>query len=105
MGFRNLPQDNAAQLADLITVRAGQVSSMALTRIGDPIGATLLAFAEGENVSEEAYPGDALYYLVEGEAQINGHAMVAGDVLMVPGGTLHAVNPAGAAKLLQIIFS
>lgn len=108
MPFRNLPTDAAAPLASLVNAKPGTVSSMALTRLGDPIGATLLAFAEGESVSDETYPGDTLYYLVEGLADIvlpNGPAtMRTGDVLRVPAGTMHAVEPRIATKLLQICF-
>ena len=108
MPFRNLPTEAAAPLASLIDARPGQVSSMALTRLGDPIGATLLAFSEGESVSEERYPGDTLYYLVEGAAQIRfadrSVAMAAGDVLRVPADVEHAVEPTRATKLLQICF-
>jgi mannose-6-phosphate isomerase-like protein (cupin superfamily) len=108
MPFRNLPIEAAAPLASLIDARPGQVSSMALTRLGDPIGATLLAFSDGESVSEERYPGDTLYYLVEGAAQIRfadrSVAMAAGDVLRVPANEEHAVEPTCASKLLQICF-
>lgn len=109
MPFRNLPTEAAAPLASLIDARPGQVSSMSLTRLGDPVGATLLAFAEGESVSEEVYPGDALYYLIEGETDIKlpdrRVAMRAGDVLRVPAGTEHAVEPQTAIKLLQVVFT
>ena len=108
MPFRNLPTEEAVPLASLISSRPGQVSSMALTRLGDPIGATLLAFSEGESVSEERYPGDTMYYLVEGKAQIrfadHSIAMAAGDVLRVPADVEHAVEPTCATKLLQICF-
>lgn len=109
MPFRNLPTEEAAPLSSLIETRPGQVSSMSLTRLGDPVGATLLAFAEGESVSEEVYPGDMLYYLIEGETDIKFPdrriAMHAGDVLRVPAGVEHAVEPLSAIKLLQISFT
>ena len=105
MPFKNLPTGSASPLASLVEARAGQVSSRSLTRIGDPLAATLLAFAEGESVSEETYVGDTLYYLVEGSAVVNGVRMTAGDVLKVPGGTPHAVVPASAAKVLQLTLA
>lgn len=102
MPFKNLPTGSATPLATLVEARPGQVSSRSLTRIGDPLAATLLAFAEGESVSEETYAGDTLYYLVEGKAEVNAVQMTAGDVLKVPAGTPHAVRPAPAAKILQL---
>ena len=106
MSFRNLPTEAAAPLASLIDVRPGQVSSMSFTRLGDPVSCTLLAFAAGESVSEEVYPSDTLYLVVEGATDIvfpDRRVRVAGgEVLMVPAGTEHAVEPEGAAKLLQV---
>ena len=102
MPFKNLPTGSAAPLVTLVEARPGQVSSRSLTRIGDPLAATLLAFAEGESVSEETYAGDTLYYLVEGKAEVNAVQMTAGDV---PAGTIstsHAVRPVPAAKILQL---
>ena len=105
MGFRNLPTGAAAPLASLVEARAGQVSSRTLTRIGDPLAAALLSFAEGESVSEERYPGGTLYYLVEGAATINGCELVAGDVLLVEKDVEHAVLPKGPCKLLQLTLA
>lgn len=103
--FRNLPGETAAALSEMISVRKNQVVSMALTR-GSGTSITLLAFAEGEDVSEEQYFGDTLYYTVEGEAVIRrGERDIpvrAGEVLMVPAGTLHEVRGKGAFKILQI---
>ena len=106
MGLKNLPSISAVPLADLIDAAPGTVSSMTLTRLDDACDITLLAFAEGESVSEESYEGDTLYYLVEGRASITlpggPVGMRAGEVLAVPAGTLHGVEPCGAIKLLQI---
>ena len=106
MPFRNLPTEVASPLASLIDTHPGQVSSMALTRLGDPVAAALLAFAAGESVSEEVYPGDTLYLVAEGVVDVvfsdRRVPVAAGDVLMVPAGVEHAVEPQGAAKLLQV---
>ena len=106
MGLRNLPTQEPAQLAGLIAAGTHQVSSMGLASFDAPVDMTLLAFSEGEEVSEEAYDGDTLYYLVEGAADIvfsdRTVRMSAGDVLMVPRGVLNAVRSAGAFKVLQI---
>lgn len=107
MGLRNLPTEHAAALAGLVTCRPGQVSSMALTAYGDAASAALFAFSAGESVSEEAYEGDVLYLLAEGEAHISlpdrTERLDAGDVLMVPRGVPHGIEGPGAFKVLQVI--
>ncbi len=108
MGFRNLPTDAAASLDSLIDAKPGCVSSMGLAQPDDPVAFTLLAFAEGESVSEEEYPGDTFYLVVEGMVDIvlpdRSVPMHMGDVLHVPAGVLHAVEPKGALKLLQVSY-
>ena len=107
MPLRNLPTDVAASLAQMIDIRPGQVSSMALTRNAG-FDLTLLAFASGESVSEEEYFGDVLYYLVEGAACVvlpeSRIVLETGQVLRVPAHVEHAVEDAGGEgfKLLQL---
>ncbi len=103
--LRNLPTEGAEALAELVSVRNNQVISMALTR-DSKIQMMLLAFAEGEDVSEEQYFGDTLYYVLEGTAMICREEkeiiVTTGEVLMVPAGIIHAVRGKGAFKILQI---
>ena len=106
MGLRNLPTDRPEKLSGLITCHPGQVSSMALTSLGDATSMTLLAFSAGEGVSEEVYEGDTLYLLAEGQACVTlpeGPVNLrAGEALMVPRGVPHAIGNTGAFKVLQI---
>ena len=106
MGLKNLPTAAPEQLASLLTNRPGQVSSMALAQLGNIVAITLMAFAEGESVSEEAYEGDTLYYVLEGAADVvfaeRRERLGTGAALMVPKGQLHAVEAAEAFKMLQI---
>ena len=104
--LRNLPVDDARQLADLIQVRPRQVVSMALSK-SEFVQMTLFAFDKGESVSEEAYFGDTLYYSVEGVLQIvlSGNdikELSPGKLIMIPAGTLHAVQGKDEFKMLQI---
>ena len=106
MTLRNLPLEEAFTLAEKITCRPGQVSSMGLTTFGSTCDMTLLAFAEGESVSEETYAADVLYVALEGQPTIvfpdKRVAIPAGQMLVVPAGVLHAVEGLGAFKILQI---
>lgn len=103
--LRNLPTQRGETLAAMIEVRPGRVVSMALSR-NEHCQMTLLAFGEGESVSEEQYFGDTFYYVLEGEMPLciekKTHLLRTGDCMAVPAGVLHAVGGAGAFKLLQI---
>ncbi|WP_418736723.1 cupin domain-containing protein, partial [Dysosmobacter sp.] len=79
--------------------------SMALSR-SEHCQMTLLAFGDGESISEERYFGDTVYYVLEGDMplRLEGHEVClgAGDCLAVPAQTTHAIGGNGPFKLLQI---
>ena len=103
--LRNLPTDDPAALAGLIDIRPARVVSMALTR-SEHCQMTLLAFGDGESVSEERYFGDTLYYVLEGSMPVYQEdkktVLRAGACMAVPAGVTHAIGGAGPFKLLQI---
>ena len=103
--LRNLPVQEPKALAGLIDIAPGRVVSMALSRSEHCI-MTLLAFADGESVSEEQYLGDTVYYVLEGTMPISLESrqvsVAAGQCFLVPGGTPHAVGGTEPFKLLQI---
>ena len=103
--LRNLPTQQPEALRDLIQIQPGRVVSMALSK-SDHCLMTLLAFADGESVSEEQYFGDTLYYVLEGVMPITLDGSVvrieAGQCYLVPAGKLHAVGGTEPFKLLQI---
>ena len=95
--LRNLPVQQPAALRELISIQPGRVVSMALSR-SEHCQMTLLAFGDGESISEERYFGDTVYYVLEGHEVRLG----AGDCLAVPAQTTHAIGGSGPFKLLQI---
>lgn len=103
--LRNLPVDHPEELAGLIEIRPGRVVSMALSR-SEHCQMTLLAFGDGESVSEERYFGDTLYYVLEGSMPVyqkdKETVLRAGACMAVPAGVTHAIGGAGPFKLLQI---
>ena len=108
MGIRNVPRDVPARLSDLVSARPGTVASRSLTRSASA-SMTLLAFAAGESVSEEAYRDDVMYLVVEGSAVLSLPAgeveLDCGETIVVDAGVLHAVrgaNPDEGFKILQI---
>lgn len=106
--MRNLPTQQPAPLAQLIDIQPGRVVSMAMGK-GEHCQMTLLAFGDGESVSEECYFGDTLYYVLEGALSVSAerhtHRLYAGDCLAVPAQTPHEVAAPQGCKLLQIISS
>ena len=106
--LRNLPTGEPEQLAGLIAVQPGRVVSMAMSR-SQHCQMTLLAFGDGESVSEECYFGDTLYYVLEGGLSVTLEGAVrqlrTGDRLAVPAGTSHAVAAPEGCKQLQITLS
>ena len=58
--LRNLPTQQPQQLTQLIQIQPGRVVSMAMSR-QEHCQMTLLAFGDGESISEECYFGDTLY--------------------------------------------
>lgn len=108
MTLKNLPLENAQNLADLITPKHNQVVSMALSK-SDNVQVTLFTFADKETVSEEEYLGDTMYYIVEGETYVgqkgNKTLLKTGDVFSVPAHTLHEIGGKGAFKVLQITIN
>lgn len=103
--LRNIPLDHAESFAQMISIQPDRVVSMALSR-NEHCQMTLLAFADGESVSEEQYFGDTLYYVLEGEMPliVKSKEIVihAGECIAVPANVLHAVGGTKPFKLLQI---
>ena len=99
--LRNLPVQQPAALSELISIQPGRVVSMALSR-SEHCQMTLLAFGDGESISEERYFGDTVYYVLEGDMplRLEGHEvrLGAGDCLAVPAQTTHAIGGNGPFK-------
>lgn len=103
--LKNVPNTEVAALEGLISIREGQIVSMAMSR-SDQTQIVLFAIAAGELISEEIYPGDTLYYVLSGGIQIRQDQEVllvrAGEVLAVCADILHSLQALQDTKLLQI---
>lgn len=103
--LRNVPTRQPENLAQLIAIQQGRVVSMAMSR-GEHCQMTLLAFGDGESISEECYFGDTLYYVVDGTLSVSmgggTYTLLTGQCLAVPARTEHAIAAPGGCKLLQI---
>ena len=105
--FKHLPEEPQA-LADLIEIRPGRVVSMSLSR-SECCQMMVMAVSQGEEVTAEEYPGDTLYYVLEGVMPLyrDGvrHDLQKGEIAAVPRGVPHAIGGAGDFKILQLILT
>lgn len=105
MSLRNLSETKAENLNSLVEIKPRQVVSMAISK-NEHANITLLAFADGEDLSEEVYPQDTLYFVLEGTMSVDSDKdsipVSAGQVLKVPAGKTHRLSAKKAFKIMQI---
>ena len=105
--FKNLPE-TPQKLADLIEIKKGRVISMNLSQ-QESCRMMLIAVSAGEDITAEQYPGDTLYYVLEGVMPLVRDGikkeMNIGDVAVVPRDVPHAIGGEGDFKILQIILT
>ena len=105
--IKNLP-DTVSNLSSLIEYRQGRVVSMSLTRC-EHYQMMLMAVSEGEEVTSEQYPGDTIYYVLDGimplEKENETLILKTGECLAIPANLPHAIGGQGNFKILQIMIS
>ncbi len=103
---KNIPMSQAISLAGLVDVEAGKVISRTFVQRPD-LSITLFAFAAGEGVSTHSAPGDAMVYILDGEAKITlgGVPMTAktGEMVVMPANIPHAVDAEKDFKMLLTV--
>jgi quercetin dioxygenase-like cupin family protein len=103
---KNIPMSQAVSLAALVDVELGRVISRTFVQRSD-LSITLFAFAAGEGVSTHSAPGDAMVYILEGEAKItiDGVPLTAksGEIIVMPANIPHAVDAEKDFKMLLTV--
>lgn len=104
--LKNLPIGEVVNLAALVAYQEGQVVSRTLVQ-GEGTSLTLFAFASGEGLTAHTTPSDALVLVLDGEALIEidgaGSVVKAGDAIVMPAETPHAVTAEQDFKMLLMI--
>lgn len=97
----------AHALADLVAYQPGSIVSRTLYR-GATGTLTLFAFDQGQALSEHTAPFDAFVLVLDGEAEVTVGGTPtrarAGDLVLMPGGTPHAVSAPARFKMLLVMF-
>jgi len=104
--IKNIDFSVALTLADLVTYQPGQVVSKTLAQ-NTAVNITLFAFDEGEEISSHESNGDAMIIALDGEGDITigseKHRLKAGETIMMPAKTPHAVFAAQPFKMFLIV--
>ena len=106
--MKNIESAKVQVLADLVTYQEGQVVSKTL--IQNPnVSLTLFSFDKGEEISTHSSHGDAMVYVMDGQAEVSigeeKHLVNAGETIVMPAGIPHAVYaPIRMKFMLTVIF-
>jgi quercetin dioxygenase-like cupin family protein len=97
----------AKSLRDLLQYQEHSVvSRMLLKNKGGSV--TLFAFGQGAGLSEHTTPFDALFVVVEGEAEVDidrtTHIVREGEAITLPANHPHAVRAIRAFKMMLIMI-
>jgi quercetin dioxygenase-like cupin family protein len=104
--FKNIVPAQALDMANLVEYLPGQVVSKTLVQ-NKALSLTLFAFPAGEGLSEHTARGEALVYVLDGEAllTIGGKKVPAkaGQAVVMPAGVPHALDAPQEFKMLLCV--
>lgn len=106
--MKNIETSKVQSLADLVTYQDGQVVSRTLAQ-NPSVSLTLFSFDKGEEISTHSSHGDAMVYVIDGEAEITvgdeKFKVRAGETIVMPAEVPHAVfAPEQMKFMLTVIF-
>ena len=106
--MKNIEAAKVQNLADLVTYQDGQVVSKTLVQ-NPGVSITVFSFDKGEEISTHASHGDAMVYVIDGQAEITigkeKFSVKAGETILMPADVPHAVSAAEQMKfMLTVVF-
>jgi quercetin dioxygenase-like cupin family protein len=107
-GIKNMEFSKVLDLKSLVEYQIGQVVSRTLSQ-NKAVSLTLFAFDKGEEISSHASRGDALVYVLDGQAEItigdDKFVVTAGETIVMPANIPHALFAKERFKmLLAVVF-
>lgn len=104
--IKNIEMSKVLNLAELVEYKPGQVISQTLVQKPN-FSITLFALSAGEGISTHTTPGDALVYILDGEAEITiGEETFypsCGQTIIMPANIPHGLEAKKNFKMLLII--
>lgn len=104
--IKNIEFSKVLEMEALVEYQEGQVVSRTLSQ-GRNLSLTLFAFDKGEEISSHSSGGDAMVYLLDGEAEITIGEEVfivkKGETIVMPSGVPHALLAKEQFKMLLVV--
>ncbi|WP_378954893.1 cupin domain-containing protein [Pelosinus sp. sgz500959] len=104
--IKNIEFSKALDMAHLVEYQEGRVVSLTLVQ-NENLTLTLFAFAKGEAVSTHSAPGDAMVYILDGEAEItiDQEKFIArtGQTIVMPSDIPHGLDAVENFKMMLIL--
>lgn len=104
--IKNVDFGKALEMANLVEYQEGRVVSLTLVQ-NEGLTLTLFAFAKGEGVSTHSAPGDAMVYMLDGEASITigDEKLIAhtGQTIVMPSDIPHGLDAVENFKMMLIL--
>ncbi len=104
--IKNIELSKVLNMESLVSYQEGQVVSRTLAQ-GKNLSLTLFAFDKGEEISSHSSNGDAMVYLLDGEAKItigdDTYNVKKGETIVMPAGIPHALLAKEQFKMLLIV--
>lgn len=104
--IKNIELSKVLEMESLVSYQEGQVVSRTLAQ-GRNLSLTLFAFDKGEEISSHSSGGDAMVYLLDGEADItigeNTFHAKKGETIVMPAGVPHALLASEQFKMLLVV--
>jgi quercetin dioxygenase-like cupin family protein len=108
-GFiKNIELSQVLPLSELVGYQPGRVVSLTLAQ-NKSMSLTVFAFAQSEGVSTHSAPGDAMVYILDGQAEItiDGQKFTAvqGETIVMPAHVPHGLFAVENFKMLLIVIN
>jgi quercetin dioxygenase-like cupin family protein len=104
--IKNIDFEVPLNMEGLVDYQEGKVISRTLAQ-GKNLSLTLFSFDKGEEISSHSSGGDALVYIIDGEAEItigeNKFNVKKGETIAMPAGISHALLASERFKMLLIV--
>lgn len=104
--LKNIDFKTVLSFESLVEYQPGQVVSRTLAQ-GKALSLTLFAFDQGEEISSHSSSGDALVYIMDGEAEFTigeeAFQLNKGQSIVMPAGIPHALRAKERFKMFLVV--